>query len=172
MGKSTMLENMAIQDIQNGEGMAFLDPHGKTADMLLDYIPEHRLKDVIYFAPFDTEHPISFNVMEDVGPERRHLVVAGLMSAFEKIWEDQWSARMAYILQNTLAALLEYPGATLLGINRMLIDKAYRNKVVDNVKDPTTSFWTGRICQVYRQICGWRQRPPFKTKSVSSFQIL
>ena len=143
MGKSTMLENMAIQDIQNGEGMAFLDPHGKTADMLLDYIPEHRLKDVIYFAPFDTEHPISFNVMEDVGPERRHLVVAGLMSAFEKIWEDQWSARMAYILQNTLAALLEYPGATLLGINRMLIDKAYRNKVVDNVKDPTTkAFWT------------------------------
>jgi len=143
MGKSTMLENMAIQDIQNGEGMAFLDPHGKTADLLLDYIPEHRLKDVIYFAPFDTEYPISFNVMEDVGPERRHLVVAGLMSAFEKIWEDQWSSRMAYILQNTLAALLEYPGATMLGINRMLIDKTYRNKVVDNVKDPTTkAFWT------------------------------
>ncbi len=143
MGKSTMLENMAIQDIQNGEGMAFLDPHGKTADMLLDYIPEHRIKDVIYFAPFDTEFPVSFNVMEDVGPNRRHLVVSGLMSAFEKIWEDQWSARMAYILQNTLAALLEYPGATLLGINRMLIDKEYRKKVVDNVKDPTTkAFWT------------------------------
>lgn len=142
MGKSTMLENMAIQDIQNGEGMAFLDPHGSTADKLLDYIPEHRLKDVIYFAPFDTEFPISFNVMEDVGPERRHLVVSGLMSAFEKIWEDQWSARMAYILQNTLAALLEYPGATMLSINRMLIDKVYRNKIVENVKDPTTkAFW-------------------------------
>lgn len=142
MGKSTMLENMAIQDIQNGNGMAFLDPHGKTADMLLDYIPEDRIKDVIYFAPFDTEFPISFNVMEDVGPERRHLVVSGLMSAFEKIWEDQWSARMAYILQNTLAALLEYPGATMLGINRMLTDKSYRSKVVENVKDPTTkAFW-------------------------------
>lgn len=148
MGKSTMLENMAIQDIQNGEGMAFLDPHGKTADLLLDYIPEHRVRDVIYFAPFDTEFPISFNVMEDVGPERRHLVVAGLMSAFEKIWEDQWSARMAYILQNTLAALLEYPGATLLGINRMLIDKEYRKKVVDNVKDPTTkSFWVDEFAK-------------------------
>lgn len=148
MGKSTMLENMAIQDIQNGEGMAFLDPHGKTADLLLDYIPEHRVKDVIYFAPFDTEFPISFNVMEDVGPERRHLVVSGLMSAFEKIWEDQWSARMAYILQNTLAALLEYPGATMLGINRMLIDKEYRKKVVDNVKDPTTkSFWVDEFAK-------------------------
>ncbi len=143
MGKSTMLENMAIQDIRNGNGMAFLDPHGKTADLLLDYIPEERIKDVIYFAPFDTDYPISFNVMEDVGPDRRHLVVSGLMSAFEKIWVDAWSARMAYILQNTLAALLEYPGATMLGINRMLSDKVYRNKVVDNIKDPTVkSFWT------------------------------
>ncbi|MFA6270465.1 MAG: type IV secretion system DNA-binding domain-containing protein [Candidatus Paceibacterota bacterium] len=148
MGKSTMLENMAIQDIQNGEGMAFLDPHGKTADLLLDYIPEHRIKDLIYFAPFDTEFPVSFNVMEDVGPERRHLVVSGLMSAFEKIWEDQWSSRMAYILQNTLAALLEYPGATMLGINRMLTDKVYRQKVVDNVKDPTTrSFWVDEFAK-------------------------
>ncbi len=143
MGKSTMLENMAIQDIQNGNGMAFLDPHGKTADLLLDYIPEHRKKDVIYFAPFDTEYPISFNVMEDVGEERRHLVVSGLMSAFEKIWVDAWSARMAYILQNTLAALLEFPGATLLGVNRMYSDKEYRNKVIEHITDPTIrSFWT------------------------------
>ena len=148
MGKSTMLENMAIQDIQNGEGMAFLDPHGKTADLLLDYVPEHRIKDVIYFAPFDTEFPISFNVMEDVGPEKRHLVVSGLMSAFEKIWVDAWSARMAYILQNTLAALLEYPGATMLGINRMLSDKTYRQKVVDNVSDPTVkSFWVDEFAK-------------------------
>ncbi|MFH0804138.1 MAG: type IV secretion system DNA-binding domain-containing protein [Candidatus Zambryskibacteria bacterium] len=148
MGKSTMLENMAIQDIQNGEGMAFLDPHGKTADLLLDYVPEHRIKDVIYFAPFDTEFPISFNVMEDVGPDKRHLVVSGLMSAFEKIWVDAWSARMAYILQNTLAALLEYPGATMLGINRMLSDKTYRQKVVDNITDPTVkSFWVDEFAK-------------------------
>jgi hypothetical protein len=148
MGKSTMLENMAIQDIENGNGMAFLDPHGKTADMLLDYIPKHRMKDVVYFAPFDTEYPISFNVMEDVGPDKRHLVVSGLMSAFEKIWVDMWSARMAYILQNTLAALLEYPGATMLGINRMLTDKTYRQKVVDNVSDPTVkSFWNDEFAK-------------------------
>ena len=144
MGKSTMLENMAIQDIQNGNGMAFLDPHGKTADLLLDYIPEERIKDVIYFAPFDTEHPISFNVMEDVGPMRRHLVLSGLMSAFEKVFgEESFSDRMQYILQNTILALLEYPGATLLGINKMLSDKAYRNKVVANVTDPSVKdYWT------------------------------
>lgn len=142
MGKSTLLENMAIQDMQNGEGIAFIDPHGKTADLLLDYVPQERIKDVIYFAPFDIEHPISFNVMEDVGADKRHLVVNGLMSTFEKIWVDAWSARMAYILNNTLLALLEYPGSTLLGVNRMLADKDYRKKVVDNIKDPSVkAFW-------------------------------
>ncbi len=142
MGKSTLLENMAVQDIQNGHGMAFMDPHGSTAEKLLDYVPEHRIKDVIYFAPFDMEHPISFNVMEDVGYDKRHLVVSGLMSTFKKIWVDAWSARMEYILNNILLALLEYPDATLLGVNRMLSDKDYRKKVIDNVSDPAVkSFW-------------------------------
>ena len=143
MGKSTLLENMAIQDLRNGEGFAFIDPHGGTVDRLLDYIPENRIKDVVYFAPFDMEHPIAFNVMEDVGYDKRHLVVSGLMATFKKIWEDAWSARMEYILTNTLLALLEYPGATLLGVNRMYTDKEYRRKVVDNVKDPVVKdFWT------------------------------
>lgn len=142
MGKSTLLENMAVQDIMNGEGMAFIDPHGKTADLLLEYVPEHRLKDVVYFAPFDTEYPISFNVLESVDADKRHLVVAGLMSTFKKIWQDAWSARMEYILTNTLLALLEYPDSTLLGVNRMLSDATYRKKVVDNVKDPSVkAFW-------------------------------
>jgi hypothetical protein len=143
MGKSTLLENMAIQDIRNGEGLAFIDPHGGTVDRLLEYIPKERVKDVVYFAPFDLDNPIAFNVMEDVGYDKRHLVVSGLMATFKKIWEDAWSARMEYILTNTLLALLEYPDATLLGVNRMYTDKDYRNKVVDNVKDPVVKdFWT------------------------------
>ncbi|QQR64897.1 type IV secretion system DNA-binding domain-containing protein [Candidatus Kaiserbacteria bacterium] len=148
MGKSTLLENMAVQDILNGEGLAFIDPHGSAAETLLKYIPEHRINDVLYFAPFDTEHPVSFNIMEDVGPDKRHLVVSGLMSVFKKIWIDAWSARMEYILQNTLMALLEYPGSTLLGVNRMLSDKDYRNLVVANVKDPgVKSFWVDEFAK-------------------------
>ncbi len=148
MGKSTVLENMAIQDIQNGNGVCFIDPHGKTADLLLDYIPEERIKDTLYFAPFDMEHPVSFNIMEDVGPDRRHLVVNGLMATFEKIWVDAWSARMAYILQNTLLALLEYPGSTLLGVNRMLVDKEYRKLVVNNITDPSVrAFWVDEFAK-------------------------
>jgi hypothetical protein len=142
MGKSTMLENMAIQDLRNGEGLAFIDPHGGTADKLIDYIPENRIKDVVYFAPFDLDNPIAFNVMEDVGYDKRHLVVSGLMATFKKIWVDAWSARMEYILTNTLLALLEYPGATLLGVNRMYTDKNYRKLVVENIKDPVVKdFW-------------------------------
>lgn len=148
MGKSTLLENMAAQDIRNGEGFAFIDPHGQTAETLLDYIPEERIDDVLYFAPHDMEHPISFNVMEDVGPDRRHLVVSGLMSVFKKIWVDAWSGRMEYILSNTLLALLEYPDSTLLGVNRMLSDKDYRKKVVDNISDPSVkSFWVDEFAK-------------------------
>ena len=143
MGKSTLLENMAIQDIRNGEGMAFIDPHGSTADHIMEYVPEHRIKDVIYFAPFDMDHPIAFNVMEDVGYDKRHLVVSGLMSAFKKLWVDAWSARMEYILSNTLLALLEYEGSTLLDVNTMYTNKGFRKKVVENIKDPVVKrFWT------------------------------
>ncbi len=142
MGKSTLLENMAVQDIQNGSGICFLDPHGKTAELLLEYIPAERINDVLYLAPFDMEHPVSFNIMEDVGYDKRHLVVSGLMGAFKKIWKDAWSARMEYILSNTLFALLEYPGSTLLSVNKMLSDKSFRKKVVDNITDSAVkSFW-------------------------------
>ena len=148
MGKSTLLENLAIQDIQNGNGIAFIDPHGKTAELLLEYVPEGRIKDVLYFAPFDLDYPVSFNVMEDVGPDKRHLVANGMMSAFKKIWVDAWSARMEYILNNILLALLEYPGSTLLGVNRMLADKDYRNKVVANISDPSVkSFWVDEFAK-------------------------
>jgi energy-coupling factor transporter ATP-binding protein EcfA2 len=143
MGKSTMLENMAIQDIQNGEGIAYIDPHGSTAEKLLDFVPHERIKDVLYFAPFDTEYPVGFNVMEDVGYDKRHLVVSGLMGAFKRIWVDAWSARMEYILQNVLLALLEYPGSTLLDVNRMLTNKPFRAAVIEKITDPIVkSFWT------------------------------
>jgi hypothetical protein len=142
MGKSTLLENMAVQDIQNGEGLCFIDPHGKTADLLLEYVPKERMGDVIYIAPFDVEYPISFNVLESVDHDKRHLVVSGLMSTFKKIWVDAWSARMEYILTNTLLALLEVPGSTLLCVNKMLSDKEYRKEMVAKIQDPSVkAFW-------------------------------
>jgi len=142
MGKTEMLKNMAVQDILQGHGIGFVDPHGEASDELLDYVPPSRLDDVIYFNPADIEYPIAFNVMEDVAPEYRHLVASGLMSVFKKIWPDVWSARMEYILNNAILALLECPGTTLLGVNRMLADAVYRQEIVDQVKDPVIkTFW-------------------------------
>jgi len=148
MGKTALLENMAIQDIQSGYGVAVVDPHGEFAEKMLDFVPSNRVNDVIYFNPADIDHPISFNIMEKVGPEYRHLVASGLVGVFKKIWFDMWSARMEYITYNTVLALLEYPGSTLMGINRMLADKDYRQKVVEKIGDPTVkSFWLNEFAK-------------------------
>jgi len=142
MGKSEMLKNLAIQDIQKGHSLAFVDPHGESAEALLDFVPTQRLEDVVYFNPADIDFPFAFNVMEKVDPEHRHLVASGLMGVFKKIWPDVWSARMEYILNNAILALLEYPDSTLLCVNRMLADPDYRKGVVDKVTDPVVkSFW-------------------------------
>ena len=148
MGKTAMLQNMAIQDIQNGNGIGFIDPHGEAAEELLDFIPSNRINDVVYINPGDLDFPIAFNVMENVSLEYRHLVAGGLMGAFKKIWPDVWSARMEYILNNTILALLEYPGSTLLGVNRMLSDPEFRKEVVTKVTDPVVkSFWVNEFAR-------------------------
>jgi CxxC-x17-CxxC domain-containing protein len=142
MGKTAMMENMAIQDIQEGRGVGFVDPHGEAAEKLLNFVPSSRINDVIYFNPSDLDYPIAFNVMEKVDVSHRHLVAGGLMGVFKKIWPDVWSARMEYILNNCILALLEYPGSTLLGVNRMLADPAFREKVVAKITDPVVkAFW-------------------------------
>ncbi len=94
MGKSNMMENMAIQDIQAGRGIAYVDPHGEGAEKLLDFIPQSRINDVIYLNPADIDYPIAFNVMERVDFRYRHLVAGGLMGVFKKVWPDVWSASM------------------------------------------------------------------------------
>lgn len=142
MGKTTLLENMVLSDIYAGHGVTYVDPHGDTARKLLDYIPSHRINDVVYFNPADLEHPTGFNILESVDDDKKHLVAAGLMGVFKKIWPDVWSARMEYILLNTIMALLDYPGATLMGMNRLLSDKEFRKKVVSVIQDPVVKmFW-------------------------------
>ncbi|HLC95673.1 MAG TPA: CxxC-x17-CxxC domain-containing protein, partial [Patescibacteria group bacterium] len=111
-------------------------------------IPSHRINDVIYLNPSDQDFPIAFNVMEKVGPEYRHLVASGLVGVFKKIWADSWGPRLEYILRNAILALLEYPGSTLLGVTRILVDKSYRARVVEKITDPVVrSFWVDEFSQ-------------------------
>ncbi len=141
-GKTTLLKNLVLQDIRAGRGLGIIDPHGEFVEDVLAQIPPERMGDVIYFNPVDSEYPIGFNVLEVPDQKYKHLIVSDLLGIFTKIWANVWSARMEYILQNCIMALLDTPGTTLLGIPRLLVDKDYRQKIVANVKDPVVrSFW-------------------------------
>jgi len=141
-GKSVLMFNMIIQNIINGDGVCVVDPHGELVEGVLSAIPPHRMKDVVYFNPADADFHVGFNVLELIDPKYKHLVASGLMGIFTKIWANAWSARMEYILNNAILALLDTPGTTLLGIPRMLVDKDYRQKIIANLKDPVIkAFW-------------------------------
>ncbi|MEO8087319.1 MAG: TraM recognition domain-containing protein [Bacteroidota bacterium] len=142
VGKSTLLENMAISDIEKGKGIALIDPHGDIAEDILHYIPKGRINDVIYFNAGDIEFPIGFNPLKAVHPNYHHLVASGLIGTFKKIWADSWGPRLEYILRYSLLTLLNYPDATLLDIQPLLTDKAFREQVLYKVTSPhIQSFW-------------------------------
>ena len=142
VGKTTMLRNMMISDVLAGNGVALVDPHGEFAEAILDYVPEERIDDVVYFNPADIDFPIAFNAVEKVDIKERHLVSSGLIGIFKKIWADSWGPRLEYVLRNAILALLEYPESTLLGVMRMLSDKEYRKMIVENLTDPVVKqFW-------------------------------
>jgi len=162
VGKTVLLKNMALQDINSGRGLCIIDPHGEFVEEVIDKIPTHRINDVIYFNPADTEYPIGFNVLQVSDVKYKHLVASDLMGIFTKIWANVWSARMEYILNNCVLALLDTPGTTLLGIIRILVDKDYRQKIINNLKDPVVrSFWIN-------EYASWRDQ--FRNEAIAPIQ--
>ena len=141
-GKSTLLENLARQDIDAGNGLALLDPHGDLVERLRNQIPLERQPDCIYFNVPDVAHPLGFNPLESVAPIRRPLAASGLLEVFRKIWIDTWGPRLEHILRNALLALLDQPEATLAGVLRLLDDKAFRRSAMANVGNAAVrDFW-------------------------------
>ncbi len=162
VGKTTLLENMIIQDIKKGRGLALVDPHGDVAEKILDIIPPERINDVVYFDPADVDFPVAFNPLESVDPQYKYLVASGLVSSLKKIWADSWGPRLEYILRNVILALLDYPNSTMLGIMRMLADKDYRKKVVDTISDPVVkAFWVN-------EFANYNER--FRSEAISPIQ--
>jgi hypothetical protein len=141
-GKSTLIANLARQDAMHGAGFALLDPHGDLVEQVLRSVPAERKADLIYFDVPDTARLLPFNPLE--GPEAgfRPLVVSGLISVFKKIWAEFWGPRMEYVLRNALLALMEFPGATLLDVPRMLDDATFRGYVLAAVRNAQVRrFW-------------------------------
>ena len=146
VGKSTLLLNMAISDIEQGKGLCVIDPHGDLAETILNYIPSHRIEDVVYINPQDTDSPVAFNPLHAIHPTQYHLVASGLISTFKKIWSESWGPRLEYILRMTLLTLLEYPHATLLDIQPLLTDEYFRNKALMYCTNQAIhAFWTNEF---------------------------
>src|SRR5437899_4558366 len=141
-GKSTLIANLARQDLAHGEGFALLDPHGDLAEHVLRLVPEERQADLIYFNVPDTAHPLAFNPLESGQPALKPLVASGLISVFKKMWAESGGPRMEYILRNALLALLDLPASTLLDIPRLLDDLTFRGHVLAYVRnDQVRRFW-------------------------------
>lgn len=141
-GKSTMIANMAIDDLKKDRGVAVIDPHGDLVEDILDYIPSSRINDTIYFNPADKDFPISINPLEVTNREEAELVASGLMSIFTKVWANVWSARMEYILRNCFLTLAGIEDTTLEDVLKILDNQSFRNKILTKVTDKTLiNFW-------------------------------
>jgi type IV secretory pathway TraG/TraD family ATPase VirD4 len=136
-GKSTLLETMALQDIERGRGLAVIDPHGDLVERIAARAPQSGREDVIHFNAADPAQPYGYNPLRQVRAEFRTLAASGLMEVFKKMWSDSWGVRMEHILRNVLLALLEQPDATLHDILRMFSDKEYRKGVARSLQNRT-----------------------------------
>ncbi|MBI2034103.1 MAG: DUF87 domain-containing protein [Candidatus Levybacteria bacterium] len=141
-GKSTLIANMAIDDIRKGRGVGIVDPHGDLSDIILDYIPNRRLQDVVYLEPFDTERPFHLNVLENKSKQHKDLIASGIVSIFYKLYGDSWGPRLEYILRNVILTLLEIPNSTLTDVLPLLSDVDYRRKVIPQIGDKVIKdYW-------------------------------
>ncbi len=156
VGKSKLIELLALADIRENKGCVIMDPHGDLSEELLRFIPRSRLFDVVYFNPSDIEYPISFNPLEGVGTfEFKQNVVAGFIAIFKKLFSFTWNPRLEHVLRYTTLALLDVSGATVLGITKILSDITYRQEVIAQIQDPLVKkFWTTEFSSWNEQFAG------------------
>ena len=141
-GKSTLIANMAIDDMKKKHGIAVIDPHGDLSEILLDYIPSHRINETCYLDPSDKQHPFSINILEVKDPTQAELVASGIISIFYKLYAFSWGPRLEHILRNTLLTLAQTPQTTLVDIPRILTEKNFRRQVIERLNDPVLkNFW-------------------------------
>ncbi len=154
-GKTTMMLYAMMQDLKNGKGFAFIDPHGDAAETILRHVPEDRIDDVIYFNPDDLAYPIGLNLLElppgltgDELLREKDLVTESTVSVFRKIFseDDSGGHRIEYVLRNAVQTALTIEGSTLFTIFRLLNDAKYRKKIVATLEDEDLkNFWKNEL---------------------------
>ena len=148
-GKTTFIENLAVQDIQAGKGVCFIDPHGDTVERMLGLVPRHRIQDVIYFNPGDIERPMGLNMLEydPMFPEQKTFIVNELLGIFDKLYNMSIAGGPIFeqYFRNATLLVMEDPssGNTLLEIERVLTDKAFRDLKLSHSRNiVVNNFWT------------------------------
>jgi hypothetical protein len=140
-GKSTLLFNLIRQDIENGEGVAVLDPHGDLVDKLLSQIPSERFQDVVLIDPADEEYSIGFNILQAHSEHEKTLLASDLTSVFQRL-SSSWGDQMQSVLQNSILAFLNSPRkGTLADLLRFLIEPAFRTEFLQSVSDPNVLYY-------------------------------
>jgi type IV secretory pathway TraG/TraD family ATPase VirD4 len=136
-GKSTLIETMALQDLERGNGFALIDPHGDIVARVAARIPPSHRDKVIYLDATDPNQPYGYNPLRHVSEDRIALAASGMMDVFKKMWPDAWGVRMEHILRNVLMALLEQPDATLHDVLRIFSDNEFRKKIAKSLRNDT-----------------------------------
>jgi len=144
-GKSSLLREMIRQDIENGEGVAVIDPHGELVDQVLAYVPKNRIDDLVLFEPFDMERPCGLNMLEYDTPEQKDFAVQEMIAIFYKLFPPEIIGPMfEHYMRNAMLALMadqQNPG-TLVEIPKMFTDPAFLQQRIAKVSDPIVrNFW-------------------------------
>lgn len=141
VGKSTLLETLARQDLEAGRGFCLIDPHGDLAERMRDAATVSG-RPHIYMDAASPTQPYGYNPLRRVKEEKIPLAVSGLMDAMKKLWDDAWGVRMEHLLRNSLYALIEREGSTLPDMLRFYTDKAFRQNVVRGIRNETVRrYW-------------------------------
>jgi hypothetical protein len=147
-GKSGFLENLAIQDMMEGRGFAFIDPHGDSAEALLGMVPKHRVEDVIYFSPGDMTNPIGLNMFEYDNDDQKDFIVQESINMLYSLYDPGHTGivgpRLEHIFRNCALLLMSDPnGGTFIDIPKLLVDDAFMKSKLKYVRDQTVlDFWT------------------------------
>ncbi len=152
VGKSVLLQDMAVQDIKAGYGVCVMDPHGDLIDNIVKYIPPQRAEDVIYFDPSDVERPMGLNLLEAHTEDQKHFLTTAIINLMYKLYDPQRTGiigpRFEHAVRNAMLTVMSEPGTTFVEIVRVLTDPKYVQELLPKVQDPIVRrYWTDQIAQ-------------------------
>jgi hypothetical protein len=147
-GKTTLIENLIRQDLERGDGLAFIDPHGDASRDVLRFVPKQRINRVIFLDPTDHERPVPFNPLHNVAADQRDTAAENVMPAFKGIWDSSWGPNLERLFLFGARALLDVKGTTLLGLWKLINDECYRTHITQQRTNPLAgAFWTDEFPQ-------------------------